>query len=394
MKQDEEYKFYTGKSDRAFKEIMLKEGNEELLKLILEKILKLKINSIEINNIELLTGNIHTRKKSVDVLLTTNVGKIEVEVNACNKDYVRPRNMAYISDIYSHNTLVGESYDITTKIIQINLSYGLDDEKELRVYRVQDEENKLFVNNLIIYEVNMEYYMKMWYDKDKKGIDENKYLIMLDLKKEELDRLSQKDKVVHRYMDDLVELNKKPEFRQYMSEEEDKRKIQNSLINQARREGIASNKLENTINLLKANDDVETISKGIGLSVEEIIRIAEENNIPYRHEWEYMSEEEDKRKIQNSLINQARREGIASTKLENTINFLKANDDVETISKGIGISVEEVIKIAEENGIPYRYKLEKDVTKVDIAKKMLNDGIDIETIAKYCDLTLDELNKL
>ena len=46
---------------------------------------------------------------------------------------------------------------------------------------MQDEEGKKFVNNFKIYEINMDYYKQMWNNKDIKGIEENKYIVMLDL---------------------------------------------------------------------------------------------------------------------------------------------------------------------------------------------------------------------
>ena len=64
-KEEEEYKFYTCKYDRPFKEIMLKESNRDLLTLLLEFVLKVKIDSIQVNSIENLSGNIHLRKNTL-----------------------------------------------------------------------------------------------------------------------------------------------------------------------------------------------------------------------------------------------------------------------------------------------------------------------------------------
>ncbi len=300
--KNNEDKFYTCKYDRPFKEIFLKESNRDILKLILENILRVSITDIKINNIERNTGNLSVRRKYLDALLTTNEGKIEIEVNAYDEDYVRPRNTSYICDIYSHHTLVKEEYSEDTKIIQINLSYGINDTKNMRIYKLRDEEGKEYVSNLIIYEVNMEYYKKIWYDKDEREIDKNKYLIMMDLGEEELKEISKNDKVVIRYMEDLVNINKDPEFREYMTVEEDLRKIRNSILNGAKRkarlegleeglaegktqglaqgkaegkeEGKAEGKKENQIeiakNMLKENIDINLIIKCTGLVKEEI----------------------------------------------------------------------------------------------------------------------------
>ena len=51
-------KFYTCKYDRPFKEVMLNQNNEDLLKWYMEDILKVKIESIEINTIEMDSRNI------------------------------------------------------------------------------------------------------------------------------------------------------------------------------------------------------------------------------------------------------------------------------------------------------------------------------------------------
>ena len=62
---------------------------------------------------------------------------------------------------------------------------------------------------------------------------------MLNLELKDLENLSCKDKVVSKYMGTLEEVNQNPEFREYMSAEEDNRKIQNSLRIQAIKEGRA-----------------------------------------------------------------------------------------------------------------------------------------------------------
>ena len=271
-------KFYTCRYDRPFKEIMLKESNKDILKALLENILHVNIEQIEINNIEMNSGNISVKRKYLDALLTTDEGLIEIEVNACDKPYVHPRNMSYICDIYAHHTLVRKQYNEDTKIIQINLSYGLKDNKNIRVYKVMDEDKKLYVNNLYIYDVNMEYYKKIWYDKNEEEIRKNRYLIMMDLEKEELKEISKGDKVVYKYMEDLDNLNKDVKFREYMTYEMDKEIIHNTEMNQAREDGLEQGKKEGkleerksvALKMLKEEIDIETIVRCTNLSKEEI----------------------------------------------------------------------------------------------------------------------------
>ena len=189
-------KFYSCKYDRAFKEVFLKERNKDLLKVLLESILKLKIKGIKLIPNELNEENLLVRRKTLDALIETDIGKIGIEVNSNNRPYVHLRNMAYICDLYASYTLSGEKYTDKVDIIQINLSYELGiNHKKLSIYKIMDDEENLYVNNFKIYEINMDYYLKLWYDKNEKEIKENEYLVMLGLDKEELEAFSKKKKM-------------------------------------------------------------------------------------------------------------------------------------------------------------------------------------------------------
>ncbi|HIR48518.1 MAG TPA: hypothetical protein IAB35_00890, partial [Candidatus Faecimonas gallistercoris] len=191
--------------------------------------------------------------------------------------YVRPRNMSYLCDIYSHHVLKGQNYREDVKIIQINFSYGLTDDEALRIYYVQDKEKKKYVENFIIYEINMEKYKSFWYTNDVQQIEKNKEIIMLDLELEELKSLSKKDRMVERFMEEVKRVNEDPDFHVYMSVEEDNRKIENSIreemIEKGLKEGLEkgmekgvkqgkkdANK-QVVIAMLEQGLDVNTISK-------------------------------------------------------------------------------------------------------------------------------------
>ena len=116
---------------------------------------------------------------------------------------------------------------------------------------------------------------------------------MLGLGKDELKELSQNDKVVSKYMDELDKLNRSTLFREYMTEEEDKRKILNSRIKEAEKQGIQrgiqkgiqkgiqqgiqqgieNNKIEIAKNMLNKNMKINVISEITGLTKEEIEKI-------------------------------------------------------------------------------------------------------------------------
>lgn len=207
-------KFYTCKYDRAFKEVFMKKENQDILSRLLESILKVEIKEIEYLNLERNVDNISVKRKHLDLLLNTNIGKIQVEVNTTNHNYIKPRNMSYLCDIYSHHVLVGEKYNEETSIIQINFNYGEKDSEYIREYRVQDRSGKSYVRNFVIYEINMEKYKEIWYTKEEKEIEKAKYVVMLDLELKDLEKLSKKDKVVSKYMAELERVNENPLFRE------------------------------------------------------------------------------------------------------------------------------------------------------------------------------------
>ena len=164
--------------------------------------------------------------------------------------------------------------------MHVNLTWGLGAEEDVMTkYMIMSENGKLFVKNFIIYEINMDYYNKL-FCKNEDEIKKNLYMIMLDLDKKELENMP-KDKIVDKYITNVTIVNDDLEFQKYMSEEEDKKKIQNSLLSEARENGIndgiskgvSQEKVSIAKNLLSMNKPIEDISKATGLSVEEINKL-------------------------------------------------------------------------------------------------------------------------
>ena len=168
---------------------------------------------------------------------------------------------------------MGETYNENTDIIQVNLTWGLGrNNDEMKIYKIMNEKGELYVKNFIIYEINMDYYDKIWYSKNEDEIKKNQYMIMLDLDKKELKSMP-KDKIVDKYITNVTIVNDDPEFQKYMSEEEDKKKIQNSLLSEAKEEGISQEKISIAKNMLNKNMSIEDISDITGLSIEEINKL-------------------------------------------------------------------------------------------------------------------------
>ena len=180
---------------------------------------------------------------------------------------------------------MGDTCNEDTDIVQVNLTWGLGrNNDEMKIYKIMNEKVELYVKNFIIYEINMDYYDKIWYSKNEEEIKKNQYMIMLDLDKKELKNMP-KDKIVDKYITNVTIVNDDPEFQKYMSEEKDKRKIQNSLLSEAKEngytsginDGISKGKNKKSIeiakNMLKKNMSIEDISDITGLSIEEINKL-------------------------------------------------------------------------------------------------------------------------
>ncbi len=274
-------KFYTCKYDKAFKEIMMKKENFFILKKVLENILEIEVKEIELRPLNLNTNNIYVKGKETDLLILTNQGKIEIEVNTHYEDYVRVRNFCYITNIYQNEITEGSKYSEEIKMIQINLNYGVKDKEYKRIYKMRDEEGKEYIKNCIIYEINMDKYKEILYNKNKEEIEKNKYILMLDMNLEELEKYKE-DKVVKEYMEKMERLNQNPMFINWITKEKDEEMIRNTQLFKAEEKGINKGitkgreqaNLEIAQKMINEKVDIHLVSKVTGLSINEIKKLS------------------------------------------------------------------------------------------------------------------------
>ena len=88
------------------------------------------------------------------------------------------------------------------------------------------------------------------------------------------------DKISEKYVESVTILNNDPFFQEYMSQEEDQRKMQNSLIREAEDTGyekglklLEKEKIKMVKNMLNEKIDINSISKIANLSIKEINEI-------------------------------------------------------------------------------------------------------------------------
>ena len=294
-------KFYTCKNDKCFKCLFLNPLNQDLLTLMIKESTDLVFKNITYSNIEK-NVNMYIRRKYLDLNLDSSEATIGIEVNGYNKEYIRPRNTSFMCANYSNHTLVNNEYTEDKQIIQINYTYGVRSKTAIKKYKILNtdrSDNKPFVKNFIIYEVYMEYIMKFWYNRNKQDVNmkENldniikyKYFIMMNLDLDELKeliKLTNNDGRIVKFMEELKKVNTVPEYRQYITEEQDYQFKLNSERHEGEKIGekigekrgleigAQKQKEKTIIEMLKENLPIDMISK--------ILKIPKEQVKKYQH---------------------------------------------------------------------------------------------------------------
>ena len=275
-----------------FKAVLCTPGNEQILKEFIERILKRKFKTFKIISPELTKNNIY-EKKNLDVLIKTDNLFVNIEVNSHNYNGLSERNFSYIALVYASHIKVGEEYNNDLDFIQINLTVGLGtNQPEISVSSIINKDTlKLKVRNLDIYDVNLDKINSRCYNED----DEYNFLKMITAPKEELEFLAEKgDTLMKKIKDEVNRVNDENYFANFISVEEDERKIRNTYYANGVEEGEARGEargkrlgekrgeklgekrgkenalIETAKNLLKVGDSIQKISEVTGLSKQKI----------------------------------------------------------------------------------------------------------------------------
>ena len=280
-------KFYTAKYDRVFKTILCNEEDTKLFQEFLSRILKKKVIIVEFLRNELPVNGVEEKVKTIDVLVKVDNDYIHIELNTNYNNYLHVRNYIYFSTLYSNKVKRGEKYDLITKFLHLDFTYGMGLKREEETsYYIQNKEGDKYLENIEIIEYNMDKIMKYWYNEDIQKVNKYKHLIMLDLETKELEKLSKGDDFVKEFNEKITKLNEKETFQSAMTYEEDQRLILNTEKSisynegmekgleqgkeEGKEEGEKNKQLEIAKNLLSLNMDINNISKATGLSLNEI----------------------------------------------------------------------------------------------------------------------------
>ena len=273
--------FYKLINDKMFKAVFCTPGNEDLLKEFTERILKTKFKNFKIISPELTKNNIYEKGKYLDILIKADDLFVNIEINSHNYNGLSERNFSYIALVYASHIKVGEEYNNNLDFVQINLTVGLGtNQPEISVSRAINKDTlKLKVRNLDIYDVNLDKINSRCYNED----DEYNFLKMITAPKEELEFLAEKgDNLMKKIKDEVNRVNDENYFANFISVEEDERKIRNTYYANGVEEGEARGEkrgekrgkekalLETAKNLLKYGMPINDIVKNTGLSKQKI----------------------------------------------------------------------------------------------------------------------------
>ena len=226
-------KFYKIKVDGVFKAIFCNPKNKDLLERLLSEATGKELEVISIKSPELIKANVYVKGKTMDVLVKTDDGLCNIEVNSYSNSALHRRNMAYICNRYANGLESGKGYDEMQNFIQINLTSEADtDIPPYEKYLVKGENtNKAYVDNLVIYEFNLPKIKDKCYN-------EYRFISLLDAEEDELKKMCEGDKLMKKLESEVNRLIDALEFIQLMTDEEENEALRKTYINQGYEQGI------------------------------------------------------------------------------------------------------------------------------------------------------------
>ena len=285
-------KFYKGRSDIVFKSIFLKESNRDMLERLIEEAINKKVKVLDVKASELPKGSVYERGKVLDVLVDSDDGEINIEVNSYSNKYLHRRNASYIFSRYSSAVSRAGSFKDMKNYIQINLTYkeNNDNLKMKSIYKLLEvSDYEEYIDNLTIYEFNLSKIKEAWYNGDRS----HNIMALLDADDCELDTMSEGDEIMDRFKDEVKNINRGLGDVQFMDPDKDAEMIFNTILDsekeiaqkegrekglkegreEGREEGIKHTQINNAIKMKKLNIDINTISEITNLSIDEIEKL-------------------------------------------------------------------------------------------------------------------------
>lgn len=277
-----------GSDDNCFKSIVASPKGKEILEGILKQVLGKEVEILEFINTELGKTQKIEKNKRIDVIVKIDGVIANVEVNTNDYNYVKFfRNFAYLVNLFNRYSVkeIDENekiYDLKTDIIQINLNFGKVSSKEAILINEFGNDRGMKIKNLRSYDVFIDNIKKFCYDNG--GLDEYKYLLMLDMTLDELEDFYPDDEIIKEYGDALMKYSEDV-FIYPHSEEEEKQMMHDMEVDMAYdkgvdagiKEGIEQKEIE-MIKNLKDKLSIEEIADVAKVSIDKVKEIISNEN--------------------------------------------------------------------------------------------------------------------
>ena len=276
-------KFEVLNNDIIFKNVF---NVKETLKRLLEETLELKVEDVFLANTEMPVEKITERRKILDLVVYTKNEVINVEVNSAYKKDLYIRNFLYFCKLISSNLEKTNDYTKLQRHIQLNLTWNLNKylpfdiskKKRLEFY-VKDEETgeRIFEDKFKIVNINMDYYLELWYSKNVEN--ENPFLLLLAAPTiKEVDEISRGDRLMEKIAKNVKKLNFDPKITEEIAIENEHEIWANTMhsrgLEEGTKQGIEQGSKQKGIeiakNMIKDNIGIDVIAKYTGLTKEEI----------------------------------------------------------------------------------------------------------------------------
>ena len=134
-----EKKLYTSMNEAVFYYCI---GNNPLLaKIFIEQVIKKKIHKLEMKNPKLLKDYIKSKERTLDYLVLTDEGYINIEINNYYEDWRINRDITYACKVLTNSVEKKKEYKDMQKVTQININRLGKDKGAYEVYKFNATNN-------------------------------------------------------------------------------------------------------------------------------------------------------------------------------------------------------------------------------------------------------------
>jgi len=279
-------------NDYVFKRVFAKEGNEGLLKDLLESILDIDINRVIIQNPELIRETKEGKTGVLDIKAEINENTvIDIEIQVENEYNISERSTVYMGKLISNQLNKGDTYSKLKKSILINIlnfnyfkrnSYHsiahmkFEKTKEQKYVDMgYEKEDEIATKDVEVHYIEIPKFIKKNPGTNTKI---EQWLWTIVGKEEKVKMAESKNKEVKKAVEVLDEMSMSKEERERYEAIQKYEFNYNTGVRNAReigiQEGEKRKQVEIIIEMLKNNIDIEQIKKITKLTKEEILKIS------------------------------------------------------------------------------------------------------------------------